>query len=113
MNGPTDEEKNVVIVVVVVVLNVVVLVIIFLLNLSSSSSRSTTMQNLEAIASKLTELWPIWFRSKKGRYTQTDRLATCCEFATGLHIVGSGICALLEMRAETVQKWKSEIQWKG
>ena len=32
-------------------------------------------------------------------------LATCCEFTTGLHIVGSGICALLEMRAETVQKW--------
>ena len=26
-------------------------------------------------------------------------LATCCEFATGLHIVGSGIRALLEMRA--------------
>ena len=23
-------------------------------------------------------------------------LATCCEFPTGLHIVGSGICALLE-----------------
>ena len=40
-------------------------------------------------------------------------LATCCEFATGLHIVGSGICALLEMRAETVQKWTFEIQWKG
>ena len=39
-------------------------------------------------------------------------LATCCEFATGLHIVGSGICALLEMRAETVQKWTPEIQWK-
>ena len=39
-------------------------------------------------------------------------LATCCEFATGLHIVGSGIRALLEMRAETVQKWTSEIQWK-
>ena len=37
-------------------------------------------------------------------------LATCCEFATGLHIVGSGICALLEMRAETVQKWTSEIR---
>ena len=37
-----------------------------------------------------------------------------CEvrLATGLHIVGSGICALLEMRAETVQKWTSEIQWK-
>ena len=39
-------------------------------------------------------------------------LATFCGFATGLHIVGSGICALLEMRAETVQKWTSEIQWK-
>ena len=35
-----------------------------------------------------------------------------CEFATGLHIVGNGICALLEMRAETVQKWTPEIQWK-
>ena len=39
-------------------------------------------------------------------------LETCCEFATGLRIVGSGICSLLEMRAETVQKWTSEIQWK-
>ena len=28
-------------------------------------------------------------------------LATCCEFPTGLHIVGSGIRALLEMRAES------------
>ena len=37
-------------------------------------------------------------------------LATCCELATGLHIVGSGICALFEMRAETVQKWTHEIQ---
>ena len=27
--------------------------------------------------------------------------ATCCEFATGLHIDGSRICALLEMCAET------------
>ena len=34
------------------------------------------------------------------------------EFATGVHIVGSGICALLEMCAETIQKWTSEIQWK-
>ena len=33
-------------------------------------------------------------------------LAACCLFATGLHIVGkSGIRALFEMRAETVQKW--------
>ena len=39
-------------------------------------------------------------------------LETLGEFATGLHIVGSDICALLEMRAETVQKWISEIQWK-
>ena len=39
-------------------------------------------------------------------------LATCYEFATGLYIVGSGICALLEMCAETVQKWTSEIKWK-
>ena len=31
-------------------------------------------------------------------------LAICYEFATGLHIVGSGICALLEMHVETVQK---------
>ena len=39
-------------------------------------------------------------------------LATCYEFATGVHIVGSGICALLEMDAETIQKWSSEIQFK-
>ena len=38
---------------------------------SSSSSRSFSMQNL--VSWKLTELWPIWFRSKKGRYTQTHR----------------------------------------
>ena len=30
-------------------------------------------------------------------------LETCYEFATGVHIVGSGICALLEMHAETVR----------
>ena len=39
-------------------------------------------------------------------------LVTSYEFATGVHIVGSGICALLEMHAETLQKWTSEIQWK-
>ena len=39
-------------------------------------------------------------------------LATFYEFATGVHIVGSGICDLLEMHAETIQKWTSEIQWK-
>jgi hypothetical protein len=39
-------------------------------------------------------------------------LATGCKFATGLHIVGSGISALLEMRTETVQRWTLEIQWK-
>ena len=39
-------------------------------------------------------------------------LATCYEFATGVHIVGSCICALLEMHVETVQKRTSEIQWK-
>ena len=39
-------------------------------------------------------------------------LATCYEFATGVHIVGSGICALLEIHVETVQKWTSEIKFK-
>ena len=39
-------------------------------------------------------------------------LGTCRMFATGLHKVGTGICALLEMHAETVQKWTSQIQWK-
>ena len=39
-------------------------------------------------------------------------LATFYEFATGVHIVGSGICDLLEMHAETIQNWTSEIQWK-
>ena len=36
---------------------------------SSSSSRSFSMQNL--VSWKLTELWPIWFRSKKGRHSHT------------------------------------------
>ena len=39
-------------------------------------------------------------------------MATCCEFATGLHMVGGGMCALLGMRAETVRKWIREMQWK-
>ena len=39
-------------------------------------------------------------------------LATCYEFTTGEHIVGSGICDLLEMHAETIQKCTSEIQGK-
>ena len=40
-------------------------------------------------------------------------LAPFYEFASGAQIVGSGICALLEMHAETIQKWSSEIQFKG
>ena len=39
-------------------------------------------------------------------------LATCCWFATGLHILKSGISALFEMHAETVQKWTHKIQWE-
>ena len=50
-------------VVVVVVVIVVVVVVVVLLHLSSS--RSNTIQNLEVLASKLTKLWPFWFRSKK------------------------------------------------
>ena len=36
-------------------------------------------------------------------------LATCYEFATGVYIVGSGICSLLEMHAVTVQKWTTLV----
>ena len=31
--------------------------------------------------------------------------------STGLHIVGSGICALLEVRVELVQKCTPKRQW--
>ena len=35
----------------------------------------------------------------------SDNSQHCCEFDTGLHINGSGICVLLEVRVELVCKW--------
>ena len=64
-------KKNIVSVVVVVAAVDVLVVVVDLLDLVLLS-RFTSMQNLEVLAWKLTELWPIWFRSKKGRYRLTD-----------------------------------------
>ena len=48
----------------VIVIVFIVILVLVLLGLSSCST-STTMQNLEILASKLTELLPFWFSSKK------------------------------------------------
>ena len=63
------QQKNIVIVVIIVVVAGVVL----LPSSSFSTSRSTTLQNMEVLASKLTELLAFWFHSKMGNTHQAWR----------------------------------------
>ena len=76
---------------------------------SSSSSRSTSMQNLEAIVLKLSELWPIWFSSKRCGNTHTDTMISplySSEILYKCHLfnlIGNFICT-----SETT----IDIRWK-